>query len=81
MTAHGSPLVADGKVYLPTKKGLMVLAAGRQRKVLSEIHLGAPECCSPVAANGVLFVTSHRYLWAVSSGQATRGRRQGAGDR
>jgi outer membrane protein assembly factor BamB len=65
----GSPLVADGKVYLPTKKGLMVLAAGRQRKVLSEIHLGAPECCSPVAANGVLFVTSHRYLWAVSGGR------------
>jgi outer membrane protein assembly factor BamB len=68
----GSPLVADGKVYLPTKKGLMVLAAGRQRKVLCEVHLGAPEYCTPVAANGVLYVTSHRYLWAVAAPRATR---------
>jgi outer membrane protein assembly factor BamB len=68
----GSPLLADGKVYLPTKKGLMVLAAGRQRKVLAEVHLGKPEYCTPVAANGVLYVASHGYLWAVTAARGTR---------
>ena len=61
----GSTMVADGKIYLGTKKGLLVMAAGKQEKVLSEIHLGAPVYCTPIAANGVLYVASHRYLWAV----------------
>ncbi len=60
-----STLVADGKVYKPTLKGLWVLAAGKEKKVLSQIHLGAPSWASPVAANGTLYVTSRRYLWAV----------------
>ena len=38
----GSTLVADGKVYLPTQKGLWVLAAGREKRVLAKISLGAP---------------------------------------
>jgi len=63
--AWGSTLVADGKVYLPTEKHLWVLAAGKEKKVLSQIGLGAPVWASPVAANGVLYVTSTRYLWAV----------------
>jgi len=61
----GSTLVADGKVYLGTQKSLWVFAAGREKKVLHEIHLGAPVYTTPIAANGVLYVASHRYLWAV----------------
>ena len=67
----GSPYVADGKVYLGTKKGLTVMAAGKQPKLLADVHLGTPCYCTPVAANGVLYVTSQRYLWAV---EAKRGR-------
>jgi len=61
----GSTLVADGKVYLPTKKGLCILAAGKQTKLLGQVDLGAPMWASPVAANGVLYLASTRYLWAV----------------
>ncbi|MGA2030900.1 MAG: PQQ-binding-like beta-propeller repeat protein [Thermoguttaceae bacterium] len=61
----GSPLVADGKIYLGTRRGLLVMAAGKEKKVLSEITLGAPCLSTPVAANGVLYVASHQYLWAV----------------
>jgi outer membrane protein assembly factor BamB len=61
----GSTLVADGKIYMPTDKGLVVLAAGKQTKVLGKISLGSPEWPTPVAANGVLYVASTRYLWAV----------------
>ena len=63
-----SPLVADGKIYLGTKKSLWVLSAGRTPpKVLAEIHLGAPVWCTPVVADGVLYVASERYLWAVKA--------------
>jgi outer membrane protein assembly factor BamB len=61
----GSTLVADGKVYLGTKKSLLVFAAGKESKQLASIHLGAPVYCTPVVANGVLYVASQHYLWAV----------------
>jgi len=63
----GSPLVADGKVYLGTKTQLLVLAAGKQPNVLSQIRLGAPVYTSPIVANGVLYVASQQYLWAVQA--------------
>lgn len=62
----GSTLVADGKVYMPTPKGLWVLSAGKELKVLSRINLGATVHASPVAANGTLYVaTTAGWLWAV----------------
>jgi len=63
----GSTLVADGRVYLGTKKSFLVFAAGREPKLLSDIHLGAAAWCTPVTADGVLYVASQRYLWAVQS--------------
>jgi outer membrane protein assembly factor BamB len=61
-----STLVADGKVYAGNGRGLLtVLAAGKQRKVLSEVRLDSALHATPVAANGVLFVASQRYLYAV----------------
>ncbi len=60
-------LVADGKVYLGTKKGFSVLAVGKQKKVLGEIRLGAPIWTTPIVANGVLLVSSDCYLWAVKT--------------
>ena len=63
-----TPLVADGKVYIGTKKKLVALAAGKELKVLSEIQLGSSAYATPVAANGTLFVCSQSYLWAVQKG-------------
>lgn len=63
-----SPLVADGKVYIGTKKKLVVLAESKEVKVLSEINLGSSAYATPVAANGTLFVCSQSYLWAVQQG-------------
>jgi outer membrane protein assembly factor BamB len=62
----GSTLVADGKIYMPTPKGLWVLAAGKELKVLARINLGAKVFSSPVVANGTVYVaTSAGWLWAV----------------
>jgi outer membrane protein assembly factor BamB len=63
-----SPLVADGKVYFATRRGeFLVFAASKEKKLLSETDLGSPISGSPVAANGVLYVTTMRQLYAVQN--------------
>ena len=61
----GSTLVADGKVYMPTTRGLWVLAAGKDLKVLGHMPLGGKVYASPVVAHGTLYVgTTQGWLWA-----------------
>jgi outer membrane protein assembly factor BamB len=63
----GSALAADGKVYMPTPKGLYVLAAGKEKNLLSQVNVGATLYATPVAANGTLYLASKSgWLWAVS---------------
>jgi outer membrane protein assembly factor BamB len=65
-----STLVADGKLYVGTRRGqFWVLAAGREPKVLSEIRLDAPTVSTPVAANGTLYVGTMNRLYAVEDGR------------
>jgi len=65
----GGALVADGKLYLGNKRQFFILAAGREPKVLSELSLGSPAYSTPITANGVVYVASQRYLWAVAQEQ------------
>lgn len=68
MKAHmwGSTLVADGKVYVGDEDGdLVVLAATKEKKLLSETNLLAPVYSTPVVANGVLYVGSNSHLFAL----------------
>ena len=60
-----STLVADGKLYIGTRRGLVVLAATREEQRLADIRLGSPVWSAPTAAGGMLFVASQRNLWAV----------------
>ena len=62
-----STLVVDGKVFVGTRKGLTVLAAGRERRHVADIKLGTPVWSVPTAANGTLFVASQKNLWAVAA--------------
>ncbi len=67
MKAHmwGSTLVADGKVYVGDEDGdLVVLAATKEKKVLSEVNLGAPIYSTPIVANGVIYISSNTHLFA-----------------
>lgn len=62
----GSPLVADGKVYIGTgRRVFWVLKHGKELEVLSRIPLPGQIQSSPVAANGVLYVPSFGTLYAV----------------
>ncbi|MDH7501510.1 MAG: PQQ-binding-like beta-propeller repeat protein [Verrucomicrobiota bacterium] len=64
-----SPFVADGKVYLGTRRGqFVVMAAAREKRVISTIDLGAPISSTATAANGVLYVATMTHLYAISAG-------------
>lgn len=60
-----STLVADGKVYAGSrKKDLWILAEGREKKVLCTTLLDSEINGTPVAANGTLYVTTMKNLYA-----------------
>ena len=62
-----SPLVADGKVFIGTRRGdFWVFAAAREKKILSSIELHTPISATPVAANGVLYLATMTHLYAVA---------------
>jgi outer membrane protein assembly factor BamB len=63
----GSPLVADGKVYLGDEDGdVVILQAGKEKKVLAEINMGSSVYSTAVPANGTLYIMNRNQLFAIS---------------
>jgi outer membrane protein assembly factor BamB len=64
----GSPVVADGKVYLGDEDGdVAVLKAGPEMKRIAEIDMGDSVHSTPVPANGVLYVMTGSSLFAIAA--------------
>ncbi len=71
----GSPLVADGKVYLGDADGdLAVFKAGPEMKKLSVIDMADSVYSTPVPANGVLYVMTRSQLYAIAATGAESGK-------
>lgn len=65
----GSPLVADGKVYTQTGEGVVhILQAAREKKLIAKNDT-LPDMAhgTPVVANGVLYLTGQRKLYAIAA--------------
>lgn len=63
----GSTMVADGRVYLGTRKGdLWVFAAQKEKKLLAKVPLGSPISGSVTPANGTLYVATMKQLFAAA---------------
>lgn len=63
----GSVLVVDGKLYLGDEDGdVVVMAEGKEKKLLAENTLGSSVYATPVAANGALFIANRNQLWALA---------------
>ena len=63
----GSPLVADGKVFVGSRKGdFWIMAASREKKVLSKVDFKKPISATPTAANGVLYIATMTDLFAIA---------------
>jgi outer membrane protein assembly factor BamB len=71
MQAHmwGSTFVVDGKVYVGDEDGdFVVFAAAKEKKVLSDVNMGAPIYSTPIVANGVMYVGTQTHLYAIAEG-------------
>ncbi len=63
----GSPLLADGKIYLGDEDGdVVVMKPGDKEEVLAEMTMKSSVYSSVVPANGVLFIASRNQLFALA---------------
>jgi outer membrane protein assembly factor BamB len=64
-----STLLADGKLYLGDEDGdVVVMQAGREKKIIAENTMGSSVYATPVTANGVLFIMTRNELVAIQEG-------------
>jgi len=62
----GSTLVADGKVIVGNEDGVLtILEASGTKKVIREVEFPGAIYCSPVAANGTLYIATMMHLFAI----------------
>jgi outer membrane protein assembly factor BamB len=66
-----SPLLVDGKIYLGDEDGdVVIMQAGKVKKVLGEMNMGSSVYSSAVPANGALFIVNRNQLFALAAGPA-----------
>jgi outer membrane protein assembly factor BamB len=64
----GSPFLIDGKVYLGDEDGdVVVMAHGKEKKVLAEMNMGSAIYGTVVPANGTLFLNNRSQLFAIAA--------------
>jgi outer membrane protein assembly factor BamB len=64
----GSPMVADGKVFIGNEDGLIsVFNTGKELKMASMIEFPSSIYSTPTIANGVMFVSDRSQLYAIST--------------
>ncbi len=65
----GSPVAADGKIYLPSEDGdILVVRAGDEFEQIAANEMGDLLMTSPAISDGVLFVKTTRSLFAIGAG-------------
>jgi outer membrane protein assembly factor BamB len=63
----GSTLLVDGRVYLGDEDGdIVVLQAGKTKKILAEMNMGSAVYATAVPAHGRLFLNNRNQLFALS---------------
>jgi len=63
----GSALVADGKIYLGTEDGdMVIMQTGKEKKVLGTFNMGTAVYGTAVPAHNTLFVMNRNQLYALA---------------
>ena len=63
-----SAMIVDGRIYLGDEDGdVVVLAPGREEKVLAEMNLRSSVYSTATPANGVLYIASRNQLFALAN--------------
>ena len=63
----GSTMVIDGRVYLGDEDGdIVVLQAGKTKKILAEMNMGSAVYATPVPAHGRIILNNRNQLFSLS---------------
>ncbi len=63
----GSPMVINGNVYLGDEDGdVVVLKAGKEKKLIAEMNMGSSVYSTPIPANGALYIMNRNQLFALA---------------
>lgn len=66
-----SPVAADGRIYLANEDGdMLVVAAGRQYRLISTNRMGELVMATPALSDGVMYVRSSSSLFAIGRAKA-----------
>jgi len=65
----GSPLIADGKVYMGDEDGDVVVfnVTKEQHDPIAEINMANSIYSTPIYANGVLFISNKTHVFAIQN--------------
>jgi outer membrane protein assembly factor BamB len=67
-TYSGSPVVADGKIYVTNEDGMtVVVKAGPTFQVLAENDLDDYTLSSPAISDGQIFIRTSKFLYAIGN--------------
>jgi outer membrane protein assembly factor BamB len=67
----GSPLVADGKVYIGDEDGdISIFTLGREKNLVGEINMGNSVYSTPIAVGDTLYIANKSHLFAIRAGAA-----------
>jgi outer membrane protein assembly factor BamB len=68
-TVWGSPVCADGRLYVTNKQGTTLVFAPDPAKftLLAENRLGEPSNSTPAVSDGQIFLRTFKHLWCVES--------------
>jgi len=67
-TYSGSPVLADGKIYITNEDGVTsVIKAGPEFQVLAENEFEDYSLSSPAVSGGQMFFRTTKFLWAIGS--------------
>ncbi|HXQ70851.1 MAG TPA: PQQ-binding-like beta-propeller repeat protein, partial [Pyrinomonadaceae bacterium] len=65
-TYSGSPVLADGKIYITNEDGLTtVIAAGPKFEVLAENALNDYTLSSPAISDGRIYIRTAQHLYSI----------------
>jgi outer membrane protein assembly factor BamB len=65
----GSPLIADGKVYIGDEDGdITIFTLGKEPEVLGEINMGNSVYSTPIAVGDTLYIANKSHLFAIREG-------------
>ncbi len=63
-----SPVAADGRLYFASEQGdVRVVRAGPKFELLSVNEMGDHCLATPAISNGMVFVRTQHFLWAVAN--------------